>query len=103
MPTRTTSHLSVLLATAVAAGGFAGAGDWPQFRGPGGLGVSRKKGLPTVWSADKNVLWRADLPGAGASSPIVVGDRSIFDASPAVAGWRLLLRSNRALYCIGER
>lgn len=30
-------------------------------------------------------------------------DRSSFDASPAVAGNRLYLRSNRFLYCLGEK
>jgi outer membrane protein assembly factor BamB len=49
--------------------------DWPQFRGPGGLGVSAAKGLPTTWSATENVVWKAALPGPGTSSPIVVGDR----------------------------
>jgi outer membrane protein assembly factor BamB len=51
------------------------AADWPQFRGPGGLGVSSDKGLPLTWSAKSNVVWKAPLPGPGASSPIVVGDR----------------------------
>jgi hypothetical protein len=31
-----------------------------------------------------------------------VGDPGIFNATPAVAGNRLLLRSDRNLYCIGE-
>ena len=47
--------------------------DWPQFRGPGGLGVSPAKELPLTWSQKENVVWKAELPGAGASSPIVVG------------------------------
>jgi outer membrane protein assembly factor BamB len=51
------------------------AGDWMQFRGPGGLGVSQDRDVPTKWSDSENVLWKADLPGPGASSPIVVGDR----------------------------
>jgi outer membrane protein assembly factor BamB len=51
------------------------AADWPQFRGPGGLGISEEKNLPTTWSADTNVAWRTELPGAGASSPIVVGKK----------------------------
>ena len=29
-------------------------------------------------------------------------NRGIFNASPAISGNRLLLRSNRALYCIGD-
>jgi outer membrane protein assembly factor BamB len=51
-------------------------GDWPQFRGPGGLGIALDaKNLPTVWSADHNLLWKTKLPGWGSSSPIVVGNR----------------------------
>lgn len=49
--------------------------DWPQFRGPGGLGIAPDKNVPVEWSADKNVVWKTELPGAGASSPIVVGDK----------------------------
>jgi hypothetical protein len=49
--------------------------DWPQFRGPGGLGVSPAKGLPHTWSQKENVLWKTELPGPGASSPIILGER----------------------------
>jgi outer membrane protein assembly factor BamB len=51
------------------------AADWRQFRGPGGQGISVEKGLPTEWSADRNIVWRVKLPGAGASSPVTQGDR----------------------------
>jgi outer membrane protein assembly factor BamB len=51
------------------------AGDWPQFRGPNGTGLSEEKQLPTEWSATKNVLWKSKLPGYGWSSPIVWGDK----------------------------
>lgn len=50
-------------------------GDWPQFRGPGGLGISTAKNLPATWGPDQNVLWKRELPGPGSSSPIVVGER----------------------------
>lgn len=53
----------------------AAAGDWPQFRGPGGSGVSDETGLPTNWTDNKNVKWKADLPGRSVSSPIVVGKK----------------------------
>jgi outer membrane protein assembly factor BamB len=53
----------------------AGAADWPQFRGPGGLGIAPDTGLPTTWSATENVLWKTDLPGPGASSPIAVANK----------------------------
>ena len=49
--------------------------DWRQFRGPGGEGISLEKGLPFHWSSDKNIAWKTKLPGPGASSPIVTGDR----------------------------
>jgi outer membrane protein assembly factor BamB len=49
--------------------------DWPQFRGPGGAGVSSERGLPATWSSSDNIVWRAKLPGPGTSSPIVVGER----------------------------
>ncbi len=55
--------------------GVAIGGDWPQFRGPGGQGASAVQGVPTRWSADENIVWKAELPGSGTSSPIIVGDR----------------------------
>ena len=49
------------------------AGDWPQFRGPGGAGVADDTGLPTTWDvkAGTNVRWRADLPARGVSCPVI--------------------------------
>jgi outer membrane protein assembly factor BamB len=44
--------------------------DWPQFRGPGGLGVGTGP-VTGSWGKEKNVIWRSALPGAGSSSPIV--------------------------------
>ena len=51
------------------------ADNWPQFRGPGGLGVSEERGLPARWSTTENIAWKTALPGPGSSSPIVWGDR----------------------------
>jgi outer membrane protein assembly factor BamB len=53
----------------------AGGADWRQFRGHLGQGVSDEKGLPIEWSEHKNLAWKSKLPGAGASSPIIVGNR----------------------------
>jgi outer membrane protein assembly factor BamB len=53
------------------------ADEWPQFRGPGGTGVSAGDQLPTQWSKDKNVAWKVKLPGYGWSSPVVWGDKVI--------------------------
>ncbi len=49
--------------------------DWPHFRGPGGMGIANANTLPTQWSQDSGVAWKAPLPGAGASTPIVFRDR----------------------------
>lgn len=49
--------------------------DWPQFRGPTAQGRAETKGLPLAWGDEKNVVWKATLPGPGASSPIVHGNR----------------------------
>jgi outer membrane protein assembly factor BamB len=51
------------------------AADWRQFRGPGGQGASNDRGLPLTWNDQQNVLWKTELPGCGASSPIALGDR----------------------------
>lgn len=48
---------------------------WTQFRGPEARGIGSDPRLPTRWSAQDNVLWKADLPGRGWSSPVVWGDR----------------------------
>jgi outer membrane protein assembly factor BamB len=49
--------------------------DWPGFRGPRGLGIALDCNLPAVWNSKSNLAWKTELPGPGASSPIVVGDR----------------------------
>jgi len=65
-------HCLVLVLTGAVAA--SAAESWMQFRGPGGQGVSAEKSLPTTWSATENVAWKTALPGAGTSSPILVGD-----------------------------
>jgi outer membrane protein assembly factor BamB len=51
------------------------AANWPQWRGPAGLGVSTESDLPTTWSMRENVAWSAALRGLGSSSPIVWQDQ----------------------------
>ncbi|HYE84887.1 MAG TPA: PQQ-binding-like beta-propeller repeat protein [Vicinamibacterales bacterium] len=43
---------------------------WPQFRGPSGAGILADGKLPTEWSLNRNVKWRADVKGRGWSSPV---------------------------------
>ncbi len=54
----------------------ANADDWPQWRGPEGLGVSDLAGLPERWQPQgENIRWRTELPGDGISSPVVSNGR----------------------------
>src|SRR5262245_53294342 len=64
----------------------ASADTWPTFRGPEARGVSDCQNLPTTWdvAAGTNVRWKADVPGAGHSSPVVWNDR-IFVTSAVTA------------------
>lgn len=54
---------------------FAGADDWPAFRGADSRGVSERDDLPIEWGPDKNVKWKTPVPGRGWSCPIAWGDR----------------------------
>jgi len=50
--------------------------DWLRFRGPNGSGICADDAeMPESWHSSANLKWKTELPGAGVSSPIVVGDR----------------------------
>ncbi|MBA3298093.1 MAG: PQQ-binding-like beta-propeller repeat protein [Acidobacteria bacterium] len=74
---------SIVVTLAVVCSAGLAAENWPQWRGPGGQGISTEKQLPTEWGPDRNVAWKVELPH-GYSSPIVWNDR-IFLTS-AIAG-----------------
>lgn len=65
------------------------AGDFPQFRGPGGSGVAAETNLPVVWSEQQNIRWKAALPGRGLSCPVIVGKRLFVTACTGVDQDRL--------------
>jgi outer membrane protein assembly factor BamB len=69
-----------LLAANACIGAVSGA-DWPQFRGPGGRGVSQEKGLPTNIAQKEGIAWSVPLPGPGPASPIVVQGKVIVTAA----------------------
>jgi outer membrane protein assembly factor BamB len=71
------------------------AADWPRFRGPQGDGTSSDKGVPTEWSASKNLKWKLQLPGKGFSSPIVVG-KSVFVTAYSGSGSKV----DRHIVCV---
>jgi outer membrane protein assembly factor BamB len=60
---------------ALAFGIAARADSWPQWRGPAYDGVSGERGLPAEWGEGRNLAWTLPLPGMGASTPAVWGDR----------------------------
>ena len=45
------------------------------FRSPVSTGDYGDAAVPLTWSADQNVAWKTDLPGPGASSPVIFEDR----------------------------
>ena len=49
--------------------------NWQQWRGPNNDGISQETNVPIQWSQTENVKWRLPLPGEGASTPVVSGDR----------------------------
>ncbi len=61
--------------------------NWPSWRGPMGQGVSGEKNLPVTWSATENVRWKATLPHAGNSTPIIWGDRIFVTQAQDVTQW----------------
>jgi outer membrane protein assembly factor BamB len=65
-------HRTICFATLLVAQ-LAFAGNWPQFRGPNGLGIGEGD-LPVHFGPQSNVLWKVELPG-GHSSPVIRGDR----------------------------
>lgn len=51
------------------------AGEWPQFRGPGGQGHAAGTDWPLHWSNTQDIVWKTPIPGCGWSSPVVSGHR----------------------------
>jgi hypothetical protein len=68
-------RVGLLLVAGLAVQAAATAADWPQFRGPGGTAATAEKELATEWAQGKNLLWKAEMPGPGASSPVIRGGR----------------------------
>ena len=48
--------------------------NWPSWRGPSHQGSRAGESYPTKWTVD-SVEWKVELPGKGASSPVVWKDR----------------------------
>jgi outer membrane protein assembly factor BamB len=70
------------------------AGDWPQWRGPEGTGISRERNLPINWNSERGILWKTEIPEWGDSTPAIWGE-AIFITSQHDDNL-LLLRLNKA-------
>ncbi len=77
-------------------GTVATAQDWPNWRGPNHNGSTKAEGLPAKFSQRKQVRWKAKLPGPGASTPIVVGDRIFLTSVDTERERLVVLCLNRA-------
>lgn len=53
---------------------------WNRFRGPNGSGISAATTVPITWT-ESDYNWQVDLPGTGASSPVVWGDKLFVTAA----------------------
>ena len=65
----------MLCAVIISATPLVSSSDWPQFRGPSGMGESASGNLPLTWSESENLVWKAKLPGPGGSTPVVRAGR----------------------------
>ena len=59
----------IIVVATVVLSSFAGAAEWPQFRGPNSSGIGDGK-PPVEFGPSQNVLWKTAV-GAGLSSPII--------------------------------
>jgi outer membrane protein assembly factor BamB len=71
------------------------ADKWPQFRGPGGLGIGNDKvSLPSEFGPAKALLWKTELP-LGHGSPCIWGDRIFVTAFNSSANTPEVIAVNR--------
>ncbi|TWU55636.1 outer membrane protein assembly factor BamB family protein [Rubripirellula reticaptiva] len=68
---------------------------WPQWRGGTG-GLADESSVPTTWTDQTNVRWKADVPGRGHSSPIVVGDLIVLGSATEEPPQQLVVAYDRA-------
>jgi len=66
--------------------------NWPRFRGPGGLGVTRLSNIPTAWDGKtgRGILWKTRVPLPGHNSPVVWENRIFLTGAD---------QNHRQVYC----
>jgi outer membrane protein assembly factor BamB len=75
-----------------------GAEDWNAFRGPRGDGVSTDTGFAQQWGPEKNIRWKAALPGPGNGSPIVSAGKVFVTCAQDPSEGK-----QRSLYCFDRK
>ena len=59
-----------------------GGDNWPTWRGPDTMGISRGGNPPLEWSETKNIKWKVKLEGdASNSSPVIWGNKIFFQTA----------------------
>jgi len=80
------------------------AGNWPNWRGPFFNGSSDEKGFPSVFSKTDGVAWQTELPGEGASTPVVWDDAvfvtSVDEKADAVVGIKLSAKTGKIVWSV---
>ena len=69
--------------------------NWPQWRGPDGLGVSAETNLPTTWDSGTNVLWNVSLSMRSHSSAVTWKEKIFITGSSENGSKRILLCLNK--------
>ncbi len=79
---------------------MAAADNWPSWRGPRHNGVSAETGLPTEWSATRNVAWKVALPETSGATPIVWDDHVFLNVAKGkeLALWAISGQGGRVLW-----
>ena len=80
--TRRSSNIAALVVVFGLFAAVCSAENWPQWRGPNLNGSTSETNLPDNLDP-KNALWTTDMPGPGASTPIVFGDHVFLTAMDA--------------------
>ena len=81
IPTSTSRRLLACLTVALACSAALRAENWPQWRGPGGQGISKETRLPAEWGPEKNIAWKVQVPGRGHSAPVIWNNRVFLTAA----------------------
>jgi outer membrane protein assembly factor BamB len=69
--------------------------NWPNFRGPEGIGIAYHTDVPTEWdgATGKNIVWKTPIPQHGFNSPIIWEDKIFLSGAD---------RRTQVVYCIAS-